>query len=113
MADGKRNDPYGQFNFHVEIDGVTVAGFSEVSGLTTDTNMIEYREGKLEGAREDFTRAVQILPTPMTWFTLGRVLEDQKNWGAAVSAYRAALQMNPNLPDAQAHLQTALQQISR
>jgi phage tail-like protein len=45
MADGKRNDPYGQFNFHVEIDGVTVAGFSEVSGLTTDTNMIEYREG--------------------------------------------------------------------
>jgi tetratricopeptide (TPR) repeat protein len=78
-----------------------------------DRGMIEYREGKLEGAREDFTRAVQILPTPMTWFTLGRVLEDQKNWGAAVSAYRAALQMNPNLPDAQAHLQTALQQISR
>jgi phage tail-like protein len=43
MAD--RTDPYGQFNFHVEIDGVIVAGFSEVSGLTTDTNIIEYREG--------------------------------------------------------------------
>jgi phage tail-like protein len=43
MAD--RTDPYGQFNFLVEIDGVTVAGFSEVSGLTTDTNIIEYREG--------------------------------------------------------------------
>src|SRR3954470_17152741 len=43
MAD--RTDPYGQFNFHVEIDGVVVAGFSEVSGLTTDTNIIEYREG--------------------------------------------------------------------
>ena len=37
--------PYGQFNFSVEIDGITVAGFSEVSGLTTDTNIIEYREG--------------------------------------------------------------------
>ena len=45
MPDGTRNDPYGQFNFVVEIDGLTVAGFSEVSGLTTDTNLIEYREG--------------------------------------------------------------------
>lgn len=45
MASGTRNDPYGQFNFLIEIDGVTRAGFSEVSGLTTDTNLIEYREG--------------------------------------------------------------------
>ncbi len=43
---GKRNDPYGQFNFVVELEGVKIqAGFSEVSGLTTDTNIIEYREG--------------------------------------------------------------------
>jgi phage tail-like protein len=40
-----RNDPYGQFKFQVKIDGIIVAGFSEVSGLTTDTNIIEYREG--------------------------------------------------------------------
>ena len=45
MPDGKRNDPYGQFNFLVEIDGVAQAGFSEASGLTTDTNIFEYREG--------------------------------------------------------------------
>ncbi len=45
MASGARNDPYGQFNFLIEIDGITRAGFSEVSGLTTDTNVIEYREG--------------------------------------------------------------------
>jgi phage tail-like protein len=45
MASGKRVDPYGQFNFQVEIDNVVVAGFSEASGLTTDTNIIEYREG--------------------------------------------------------------------
>jgi phage tail-like protein len=45
MADGSRNDPYGQFNFVVTINGVAAAGFSEVSGLTTDTNIIEYREG--------------------------------------------------------------------
>lgn len=45
MPAGTRIDPYGQFNFTIEIDGVTRAGFSEVSGLTTDTNIIEYREG--------------------------------------------------------------------
>jgi phage tail-like protein len=42
---GKRDDPYQQFNFLVEIDGVTRAGFTEVSGLTTDTDAIDYREG--------------------------------------------------------------------
>jgi len=45
MPDGKRNDPLGQFNFLIEIDGVVKGGFSEVSGLTTDTNIVEYREG--------------------------------------------------------------------
>lgn len=45
MAAGDRNDPLGQFNFLIQIDGVTKAGFSEVSGLTTDTNVMEYREG--------------------------------------------------------------------
>jgi phage tail-like protein len=44
-ATGDRNDPYSAFNFLVEIDGVTVAGFSECSGLTTETDPIEYRNG--------------------------------------------------------------------
>jgi phage tail-like protein len=41
----QRNDPYSQFNFLIEIDGVLKAGFSECSGLTSDTNVIDYREG--------------------------------------------------------------------
>lgn len=45
MAKNTRNDPYGQFNFLLEIDGAVKAGFSEVSGLTTETAIIEYREG--------------------------------------------------------------------
>jgi phage tail-like protein len=49
-ATGSRNDPYAAFNFLVEIDGVTVAGFSEASGLTTESDIIEYRVGA-----EDFT----------------------------------------------------------
>jgi phage tail-like protein len=40
-----RRDPYGAFNFLVEIDGITVAGFSECSGLVAETAVIEYREG--------------------------------------------------------------------
>jgi phage tail-like protein len=42
---GSRNDPYASFNFLVEIDDMTVAGFSECSGLTTETDIIEYRNG--------------------------------------------------------------------
>lgn len=49
-ATGDRNDPYSAFNFVVEIDGVAVAGFSECSGLTTESDIVEYREGN-----EDFT----------------------------------------------------------
>jgi phage tail-like protein len=40
-----RNDPYAQFNFLVELDDLTVAGFTEVSGLTAESDIIEYREG--------------------------------------------------------------------
>ncbi|MCG8346180.1 MAG: phage tail protein [Chloroflexales bacterium] len=44
---GERNDPYSAFNFIIEIDGFddAVAGFSECSGLTTETDAIEYRNG--------------------------------------------------------------------
>jgi phage tail-like protein len=45
MADGARVDPLTQFNFIIEIEGVAAGGFSECSGLTSDTNIIEYREG--------------------------------------------------------------------
>lgn len=45
MVTGNRNDPYSAFNFLVEIDGVTVAGFSECSGLSTETDVVEYRNG--------------------------------------------------------------------
>lgn len=40
-----RNDPYSKFNFLIEIDGLDVAGFTEVDGLTAESDIIEYREG--------------------------------------------------------------------
>lgn len=45
MPPGDRIDPYAQFNFLVEIDDVTRAGFTECSGLTTEQDTIDYREG--------------------------------------------------------------------
>jgi phage tail-like protein len=45
MATGSRVDPYRNFNFLVEIDGVTQAGFTECSGFELSTDPIEYREG--------------------------------------------------------------------
>ena len=45
MDDPGRNDPYGAFNFLVEIDGMTVAGFTKCCGLSSETDVIDYREG--------------------------------------------------------------------
>lgn len=58
-------DPFRNFRFRLEIDGVDVAGFQEVTGLSSEYEVIEYREGsdaqtgvrKLPGLRrfEDVT----------------------------------------------------------
>jgi phage tail-like protein len=45
MAAGERRDPYRGYNFLIEIEGSTRAGFSECSGLEVDIDPIEYREG--------------------------------------------------------------------
>lgn len=45
MALAIRNDPYLSFRFLVEIQGLIVGGFSEVSGLQAETEIEEFREG--------------------------------------------------------------------
>ncbi len=40
-----RNDPYRNFRFRLEIDGLQQAGFSEVSGFDIAIDPIDYREG--------------------------------------------------------------------
>jgi phage tail-like protein len=55
MPTGQRNDPFAAFNFLVEVDGVIAAGFSEVTGLDTEQDVIEYRNG-------DETQTVRKLP---------------------------------------------------
>jgi len=45
MSVGTRKDPFRNSRFIVEIDGVTQAGFREVTIPDTSTDPIEYREG--------------------------------------------------------------------
>ena len=40
-----RPDPYRQFNFRLEIDGMQLASFSEVALGAAITEVVEYREG--------------------------------------------------------------------
>jgi len=51
---GQREDPFRNFNFRVEIEGVQIASFAEVSGISSETDVIEYRAGD--------TGPIQLLP---------------------------------------------------
>jgi phage tail-like protein len=42
---GARVDPYRNFNFLVELDGIAQGSFSECSGLENTTEVVEHREG--------------------------------------------------------------------
>ena len=44
-ATGSRYDPYGNYNFLIEIDNISRGAFQEVSGLESTIEVIEYREG--------------------------------------------------------------------
>ena len=37
--------PFKKYNYKVEIDGITEASFSEVSGFDASVDVIEYRTG--------------------------------------------------------------------
>lgn len=43
-ASGSRHDPLTSFNFIITVENMR-AGFSEVGGLATETDIIEYRDG--------------------------------------------------------------------
>ncbi len=59
MATNARLDPYRNFRYRVEIEGIQVAAFSDVSGYDLSMDVIEYRDGnetitprKLPGLRK-------------------------------------------------------------
>jgi phage tail-like protein len=42
---GQRVDPFRNYNFLVEIEGIAQASFTECTGLSSTTEVIEHREG--------------------------------------------------------------------
>ncbi|MEU6535385.1 phage tail protein [Streptomyces sp. NPDC047000] len=72
-----RVDPYAGYNFAVELDGMTRAGFRECSGLDSSQQASEYREGT------DANLAHRKIPGLNTYgdITLSRgVTNDSKLW---------------------------------
>lgn len=45
MPNRRAHDHIGNYNFRVEIEGVTVGAFQEVDGFETETEIIEYQDG--------------------------------------------------------------------
>lgn len=45
MSAGTLTDPFGNYNFLVEIDGIERGAFQEVSGFDSTIDVIEHREG--------------------------------------------------------------------
>jgi phage tail-like protein len=49
VTTAERRDPYRTYNFLVEIDGITRAGFRDCAGLDSTTEVVPYREGDERG----------------------------------------------------------------
>ena len=46
MPNRRIHDPIGNFNFKVEIEGVTQGAFSRVDGVESKTEVVEYQDGE-------------------------------------------------------------------
>lgn len=72
MATSPRVDPLRGFNFRIELDNTSVASFREASGLSLNTDPVDYREGtdnwlsvrKLPGLRKHETIKLKRGHTP-------------------------------------------------
>lgn len=80
-----RKDPFGGYNFAVELDGITRMGFKQCSGLDSTTSATKYREGT------DASLASRQIPGTLSYsnITLQRGITDDRalwDWRAAVAA---------------------------
>jgi len=84
-----RKDPYQTYNFAVEIDGLTRAGFKTCAGLDSTTTATKYREGT------DASLASRQLPGLLSFsnVTLGRGITDDRGlWEWRQSVAKGSLQ---------------------
>ena len=73
---GKRSDPYSAYRFKVEIEGIIAAGFTEVSGLTIETEVETIQEGGVNNFQYKLPKF-----TKYSNITLKRGLMDLELWG--------------------------------
>lgn len=59
MPAGARRDPYNAFRFVIEIEGLVVGGFTEVSGLDMAIEVDSYREGGVNAFVHELPGAVR------------------------------------------------------
>ena len=65
---------------------------------------VEFRQAHLEAADQDFSRLLQIHPTPLAWYSMGRTLELEGKPQQAANAYQEALNLAPDFGAAQQRL---------
>jgi tetratricopeptide (TPR) repeat protein len=69
-----------------------------------------YKKQKLfDLARQEFGKAAQLVPSPTAYYQLGTVLDQQKEWRAAIRAYQKAIELNPEMIEAHINLGVAYQ----
>ena len=77
MATGKRVDPFLNYNFLVELDGITRAAFTEATGLDATTEPVEYREGGENGTVRKLPGVTRYSNIVLRWgMTVDRELYD-------------------------------------
>ena len=72
-------DPLTGYHFLIEIDGITQAFFREVGGLTSESQVIEYKEANKEGKT-----IIKKVPGVLKWsdITAKRGITDVMELGA-------------------------------
>ena len=98
-AVASRSDPYGAFNFVVEINEIKVGGFSEVSGLSIETEVEPFREGGVNDYVHQLAKG-----TKYSDITLKRGLTDSY---ALSDWYEGVMEGSINRKDITIHLQNA------
>ena len=95
---GHRDEAFSEFSLAIDCDPTNVYAL-------LNRGMSEYNKHDLGSAEQDFYRSVQQQPTPMTWYTLGMIREEEGKPEGAREAYEAALHLKPDLTDAAERLQ--------
>lgn len=70
--------------------------------------MAEFESNRFAAAEQDFVAGANLAPDPPAAFWVGRAREAQGKIDGAIEAYRRALQLQPDMPEAKERLNTLL-----